>query len=136
MMIGRQEVFMRVLIAEDDFAGRKLLQKFLSQYGQCEIAVDGVEALDLFMASIVDKKPFDLICLDVMMPKLDGITLLKMFRNLEKEKDCKASKIIMITALNDRDTVTQSYENGCQAFAWKPIDLDKFRQVLEKLSLI
>lgn len=127
---------MRVLIAEDDFAGRKLLQKFLSQFGQCEIAVDGVEALDLFMASIVDKHPYDLICLDVMMPKLDGITLLKMFRNLEKEKECKASRIIMITALNDRDTVTQSYESGCQAFAWKPIDLDKFRQVLEKLSLI
>lgn len=128
---------MRVLIAEDDFAGRKLLQKFLSQYGECDIAMDGMEALDLFLASIKEKKPYNLICLDIMMPRLDGLRLLKMLRDIESQNKIESkTKIIMITALNDRETVNQSYENGCQAFAWKPIDLDKFKQVLTKLELI
>lgn len=128
---------MRVLIAEDDFAGRKLLQKFLSQYGECDIAMDGMEALDLFLASIKEKKPYNLICLDIMMPRLDGLRLLKMLRDIESQNKIESkTKVIMITALNDRETVNQSYENGCQAFAWKPIDLDKFKQVLTKLELI
>lgn len=128
---------MRVLIAEDDFAGRKLLQKFLSQYGECDIAMDGMEALDLFLASIKENKPYNLICLDIMMPRLDGLRLLKMLRDIESQNKIESkTKVIMITALNDRETVNQSYENGCQAFAWKPIDLDKFKQVLTKLELI
>jgi two-component system chemotaxis response regulator CheY len=128
---------MRVLIAEDDFAGRKLLQKFLSQYGECDVAMDGMEALDLFLASLKEKKPYDLICLDIMMPRLDGLRLLKMLRDIESQNKIEShTKVIMITALNDRETVNQSYENGCQAFAWKPIDLDKFKQVLVKLDLI
>jgi two-component system chemotaxis response regulator CheY len=42
----------------------------------------------------------------------------------------------MITALNDKKTVEKSYELGCDGYAWKPIDLDKFQEVLVKLNLI
>ena len=42
---------MKVLIVEDDFASRKLLQSILSRYGTCDIAIDGIEAVDAFMAA-------------------------------------------------------------------------------------
>lgn len=40
---------MRILIAEDDFASRKAILKFLSEYGECDVTVDGMEAIDAFM---------------------------------------------------------------------------------------
>lgn len=130
---------MKILIAEDDLIGRKLLEKFLNKYGECHIAVDGIEALESFIDAYELKKPYDLMCLDIMMPKLDGLKVLQSARNYEKknsiDKD-KQTKIIMTTALNDKKTVEQSYELGCNGYAWKPIDLDKFEEVLNKLNLI
>jgi two-component system chemotaxis response regulator CheY len=130
---------MRVLIAEDDYAGRLLLQRFLSKYGECDIAIDGLETLDSFLSALKDGKPYDLLCLDIMMPKLDGLKVVKAVRDIEKQKSVEESKrvrIIMTTALNDRKTVMESYSSGCEAFVWKPIDLDKFRDLLIKLGLI
>ena len=64
---------MRILIAEDDFASRKLLLKFMSEYGECDVTVDGMEAIDAYLMSLEEKEPYDLICLDVMMPVISGI---------------------------------------------------------------
>ena len=130
---------MRILIAEDDLAGRKVLQKYLSKYGECDIAVDGLEALDTFLTALSENKPYQLICLDIMMPKLDGLKVLKAIRDIEKQKEINEAsrvKIIMTTALNDRKTVMESYDSGCEAYAWKPIDLAKLKEVLKKLELI
>ncbi|MDW7668797.1 MAG: response regulator [Bacillota bacterium] len=130
---------MKILIAEDDMIGRKLLEKFLQSYGECHVAVDGIEALEKFIDSYEGKNPYDLMCLDIMMPKLDGLKVLKAARNYEKKNSIDKedrTKIIMTTALNDKKTVEQSYELGCDGYAWKPIDLDKFEEVLFKLELI
>ncbi|MCX7842754.1 MAG: response regulator [Clostridia bacterium] len=130
---------MRILIAEDDLPSRKVLQKYLGQFGECDIAVDGLETLDAFLEALNEEKPYDLVCLDIMMPKLDGLKALKAIRDIEKQKGISETgrvKIIMTTALNDKKTVMEAYDYGCEAYAWKPIDLEKLRQVLEKLQLI
>ena len=130
---------MRTLIAEDDATGRMLLKKFFSDYGECDIAVDGIEALESYLTAYDEKKPHDLICLDIMMPRLDGLSVLKAIRSIEKERDVPDNRkvnVIMTTALNDKKTVLDSYELDCQAFAWKPIDLKKIKEVLKKLELI
>jgi two-component system chemotaxis response regulator CheY len=129
---------MKILIAEDDLIGRKLLEKFLSKYGECHIAVDGIEALESFIEAYEQKISYDLMCLDIMMPKLDGLKVLQSARNYEKKNSIdknNQTKIIMTTALNDKKTVEQSYKLGCDGYAWKPIDLDKFEEVLIKLNL-
>lgn len=129
---------MRILIAEDDFAGRKILQKFLNTYGQCDVAVDGVETLNAFLAAHEEKKPYDLVCLDIMMPRLDGIKVLKALREIEKQKQIgeeARARIIMITALNDRKTVSETNHLGCEGYLWKPIDLSAFRELLYALDL-
>ena len=76
---------MRILIAEDDFASRKAILKFLSVYGDCDVTVDGMEAIDAFMMALEEDDPYDLICLDVMMPIMDGYQALKNIREIERE---------------------------------------------------
>lgn len=130
---------LRILIAEDDMASRKFLSKFLSQYGECDVVVDGLETIDAYMISMREKMPYDLICLDIMMPKIDGVKVLKAIRDLETQKGIlpeKRTKIIMTTALAEADLVKTAFEYGCEAYASKPIDTEKFIEVLVKLGLI
>lgn len=130
---------MKILIAEDDMVSRKFLSKFLSQYGECDMVIDGLEALDAYMMSIKEKEPYDLICLDIMMPKVDGVKVLKAIRDLELQKGVLPEnrvKIIMTTALAEAQYVQTAFEYGCEAYASKPIDTKKFQEVLLKLGLI
>lgn len=130
---------MKILIVEDDLVSRIFMKKFLAKYGECDVAVDGLEAIDAFLQAFKENLPYDLICLDVMMPKLDGLKVLKALRDIEKQKgiepECGA-KIIMTTALNDKNTIMNAYDNGCEAYAWKPIETEKFTLVMQKLGLI
>jgi two-component system chemotaxis response regulator CheY len=130
---------MRILIAEDDLISRKFLNIFLSQYGECDIVIDGLEALDAFLISLQDEKPYNLICLDIMMPKVDGVKVLKAIRDLETQKGMlpeKRAKVIMTTALAEADYVQKAFEIGCDAYAAKPIDTTKLLDVIKKLGLI
>ena len=95
---------MRILIAEDDFVTRKFMTNFLSKYGECDVTVDGMEAVDAFMMAMEDGEPYDLVCLDIMMPVMDGYQALVGIRNIEKERNIpedKMAKVIMATALNE-----------------------------------
>lgn len=130
---------MRILIAEDDLASRKFLFKFLSQYGDCDLTIDGIEALDAYLMALKEKQPYDLICLDIMMPKVDGIRVLKAIRDLEKQNEIKDServKIIMTTALAETEYVYNSFNTGCEAYAAKPIDTEKLIEVIRNLGLL
>lgn len=130
---------MKILIAEDDFASRKFMLRFLSKYGECDVTVDGMEAVDAFLMALDSGEGYDLVCLDIMMPALDGYQVLKAIRDVERERNIpeeKASKVIMATALNEGRNVTKAFDLGCVAYAGKPIDQGKFENVLRKLGLI
>ena len=130
---------MKILLAEDDFATIKFMLNFLSKYGECDVTVDGMEAVDAFMMALEDDEPYDLVCLDIMMPVMDGYQSLVGIRNLEKERNIpedKAVKVIMTTALNQEKNVKMAFELGCTIYSGKPINQDKFEQALKKLELI
>lgn len=132
-------ISMRILIAEDDFASRKSMLRFLSKYGECDITVDGQEAVEAFLMALEDNEAYDLVCLDIMMPELDGYQALQAIRNIEMDKGIPVenqAKIIITTALTDRRNVKKAFELGCVAYAGKPIDQEKFINVLIKLELI
>ena len=68
---------MKTLIVEDDFTSRLLLQEILKRYGAVHIAVNGREAVDAVRAAAESDESYDLICLDIMMPEMDGYQALK-----------------------------------------------------------
>lgn len=130
---------MRILIAEDDMASRKFIFKFLSKYGDCDITVDGLEAVEAFMLALDEKNPYNLVCLDIMMPKMDGLKALQAIREIEKQnlvEDDKKVKVIMTTALNETQDVFGAFDSGCEAYAAKPINTEKLVEVMEKLGLV
>lgn len=128
---------MKILIAEDDMISRKVMFKVLSEFGECDIVVNGMEAVDAYLLALKDNEPYDLICLDIMMPKIDGIRVLKTIRQLEVDsKDHKKVKIIMTTALTEHEVVEEAFNKGCDAYAPKPIDIDKLIDVIRKFELI
>ena len=130
---------MKILLAEDDYVTRKAMDSFLSKYGECDVTVDGMEAVDAFMLALEEDDPYDLVCLDIMMPVMDGYQALMGIRNLEKERDIpkeKQVKVIMTTALNDEKNVKMAFELGCTIYSGKPIDQVRFEQALKKLGLV
>ncbi|MEO1784271.1 response regulator [Thermodesulfobium sp. 4217-1] len=128
---------MKILVAEDDMPSRKFLSKFLSDYGDVDMVVDGLEALDAYLISVKENELYDLICLDIMMPKVDGIKVLKAIKDYEDKKGVeisKRSKVMMTTALSDTEYVNEALKLGCTAYAAKPLNIKKMSEVMEKLG--
>jgi two-component system chemotaxis response regulator CheY len=130
---------MKTLIVEDDFTSRLLLQEFLKSYGPSHIAVNGKEAVVAARLALEANEPYDLICIDIMMPEMDGQKALKEIRAEEKARGLNPSdwsKIVMTTALDDPQNVFGAYRNLCDAYLAKPIHKSKLLEELRKLGLI
>ncbi len=131
---------MRVLVVEDNFTDRKILQKIFSTYGDCDIAVNGEEAIDAYKKSWMKCRPYDLICMDIMMPKVNGLQALKIIREIEKGNDINEEervKIIMITAVDDPKIVFKACNLfGVKSYIVKPINKKRLLDEIRKLGLI
>ena len=131
---------MRFLVVEDDFASRKLLQKILSPYGEVDIAVNGLEAIEAFTHSLNEYPPYDLICMDIMMPEMDGQAALRRIRSIEKERGIASNreiKVIMTTALDDPKNVVEAYyKGGATSYVPKPIEKHMLLHLLRFLKII
>lgn len=129
---------MNILVVEDDFISRVLLQEFLKPYGTCHMASNGAEALIAVDGMLDRKTPYELICLDIMMPEMDGHTVLKKIRELERQRKIggtAAVKIIMTTALDDAKNIMKALvRGGCEGYLTKPLDLDKMKALLSSMG--
>jgi PleD family two-component response regulator len=67
-----KNLFMKFLIVDDEFVSRKKSQKILSQYGECDVALNGLEALNAYVRAHNENDPYNLIFLDIDMPDLNG----------------------------------------------------------------
>lgn len=131
---------MKTLIVEDEPTSRLLLRSILSAYGDCDIATDGEEAVEAFKSASEQGVPYDLVCMDIMMPKLDGHEALARIRSVEKERKVppqEAVKVIMTTALGDPKNVVKAlYGEGAGSYLVKPIEKQKLLEELRCLGLI
>ena len=129
---------MKTLIVEDDFTSRMLMQAILSPYGECHVAVNGREAIQAFRLARAQGHPYDLVCLDIMMPEMDGHAVLKTLRAAEEAEGIligDGAKVVMTTALMDNSNVFNAFREMCDGYLTKPIDKAKLLSLLASIRL-
>jgi two-component system, chemotaxis family, chemotaxis protein CheY len=131
---------MKTLLVEDDFTSRVIMQELLTRHGATvHVAVDGNEAVKAFEAAWDASEPYHLVCLDIMMPGLDGHGVLKRIREYETARGVTGgavAKVFMASALSDGKNVFQAFREQCEAYLVKPIDPAQLRSNLVKVGLI
>lgn len=127
---------MKSLIVDDELTSRELLSLILKPYGPVDTASDGLEGLKAYNLAL-GREPYDLIMLDIMLPKMDGQQVLKSIRRIEQERGVvgpEQVKIVMISALGDFSNVSQAFASACTSYLTKPILPEKVRAELAKLG--
>lgn len=130
---------LKILVAEDDEANRKFLTKLLAKFGDVTIVGDGFQAVKSYMQALDEKEPFQLVCLDVMMPRIDGYKALDAIRELEGKYALVAgerAKIIMISALDEGGFDEELAGNQYDCYMSKPIDILEFEMNLKRMGMI
>ena len=127
----------KVLVVEDDDSVRRLLVEYLQ--GRPDIAVDsardGVEALHQ-----ISTTPYDVVVLDVMMPKMSGVDFLDSLKALTSDPSVRSLQkppaVIVITAASDsvlpRETIVQRYPQVIRAILRKPFDFARLGSCVEE----
>jgi len=128
----------RTLIVEDDFTNRLLLQTLLARYGECHVAVNGREAVEAFRLAQADGRGYDLICMDIGMPEMNGHQAVQEIRRLEKTAGPLRNRvtIIVTTASDDRADVSMAQQEDCDGYLLKPIDVRRLKGILRTRGLL
>jgi len=113
----------KVLVVEDDKSLRELLQMELSRSGyKITVASSGEEGLTIYREEI-----FNVVLLDIRMPGMDGVEVLKLMRN-----ESKVPEIIMFTGHGTIETAVECIQNGAYDYLTKPIKLDELELLIDK----
>lgn len=129
---------MKTLVVDDEFTNRIILQKFLSHHGQVMVCENGSAALDAFRSALDAGDPFQLICLDVMMPVMDGPEALTKIRECERERGMTREmgvKVLFTTGLEGSDSSIESVRDLSDGILTKPVRLNLLMETLVKLGL-
>ena len=130
---------LRILIVEDYPANQVVMSRFLEPYGRVDLAGNGPDALEMFQDGLEKEDPYDLVCLDIMLPRMDGHEVLDRIRSMEKDRDIAAgnrSKVIMTSALGDSRNIMAAFRGQCESYLQKPIRRERLETELRELGLI
>jgi two-component system chemotaxis response regulator CheY len=96
--------------------------------------------VEAFEAALEAGTPYHLVCMDIMMPEMDGQDALKKIRALERSHGVRSVdevKVVMTTALDDpRSVVEAYYKGGATSYVPKPIDRQLFIHLLRSLGVV
>lgn len=127
---------MRSIIVDDDEMGRMMLATLLEEFGPCDQAENGLVALDLVDRAAAEGSPYDLICLDIVMPVMDGTEALRQIRERDQQRGNR-TRVFMISACNSpQDIENAFFEGDCDDYVVKPFRRDAVTQMLTRYKLI
>jgi len=128
-----------ILIADDDDGHAILIQESLEDSGVDNPIVRFVDGEDIwnFLSSKTDNPKFEpetkyLILLDIRMPKMDGVDVL---RNIKGSEHLANIPVIMLTTTDNPREIKECYELGCNSYITKPIDIIEFEGVVKSLGV-
>ncbi|BDU49627.1 response regulator [Haliovirga abyssi] len=123
----------KILVVDDDYLSKNLLSRIFKGSFIVEGASNGKEAIEKFR-----RENYDIVFLDIMMPLMTGMEVLKKIREYEKEKkviESEKSVIIIVTALGEIENIETAYEMGCDLYLKKPITIKNLREKLGELGI-
>jgi two-component system chemotaxis response regulator CheY len=129
----------RCLIVDDDELSCAMLSSVISKFARCDTAHNGKHALDLFQFSITGGRPYDLVCVDLAMPVMNGHALVRKIRHLEKLSgyDDHPTTIIVVSASSSPWDMAETILDGiCDDYVVKPLRRDKLLDVLRKSGIV
>jgi two-component system chemotaxis response regulator CheY len=127
---------MKALVVDDDLMTRIILQEILSSYADVHTCEDGDEAVQVYKQALERGERYDLICMDVLMPKMNGIEALGLIRQEERASAIgrqQDTKVIITTATDDIDTIRQAFRGLCDAYIVKPIESEELIDIVHCL---
>lgn len=128
----------RILLVDDDQSVLDLLQHYLKDRGQCTLTSSGGQALSAFRSLLDQGRCYDLICLDIQMPDMDGRAVLAEIRKLEKAHGLgnrQRSRILMVTALTTPQDQLKAFRSECDGYLTKPIDKSQITEAVQSLGI-
>ena len=132
-------LIIRCLVVDDDELGRELIAHYLEGIAECDMAENGVRAVDKFRSAFEGGTPYDLIILDIVMPEMDGYGAAKEIRLIEKEWGVPINEgvnILVLSSLNTPNDVIQAYVSArSAAHLVKPVQPGKLLATLGKLGI-
>ena len=127
---------MKALIVDDVEMNRELLAIFLEDHAVAVFAESGEEALKLVASALKTDAYFDLICMDISMPGMDGHEALKKIREMEVPCDVR-SIVFMVTSSSSPDDMFDALiQGGCDDYLTKPLMQKSFSDLLVKHGLM
>lgn len=111
----------------------------IQPYSKSDFAHTGAAAIEKYTKAFTKGHPYDLICLDLLIPEMDGFEVLRSVRHFENEfnlDNTNRTKIVVISTFNDRKTVSKARKAGCDGYIAKPFRQEKVLKVLAGLKLI
>jgi two-component system, chemotaxis family, chemotaxis protein CheY len=127
---------MKILVVDDETVSQRKMELIMKYYGSCDRMEDGEAAVEAFVKAWEDWSPYDLITLDLVMPKMNGDATLTKIREMEKQKNVpedRRVKVIMVTSQADKDTIVACIQAGCDDFISKPFDRIIIEEKLSRL---
>ena len=124
----------KIFIVDDDEGHAILIRENLEAAGlrnEIEHFRDGQAVLDFFANGLPDEAESYLVLLDIRMPKIDGIEVL---RRLRADPRLNKLPVIMLTTTDDAREVERCYALGCNVYIQKPVDYDRFTDAIRRLG--
>lgn len=124
-----------VLIVDDDEGHAILIRENLEAAGlrtRIEHFSDGQAVLDFFAKGVSNRPDTYLVLLDIRMPKVDGIEVL---RRLKSDPVLAKLPVIMLTTTDDTREIDRCYSLGCNGYIQKPVDYERFAEAIKNLGL-
>jgi two-component system, chemotaxis family, chemotaxis protein CheY len=128
----------KILVVDDEFTSRVILQKFLAAHGEVVVCAGGREAVEAFRAALNSGEAFSLVCMDVMMPGMSGIIALTMIRELEATRGIGGearAKVLMTTGLDENDSDLEPIRHLFDSTMTKPFRLSTVVDTIVSLGL-